>query len=78
MCVRLIYATYHYHHTGAIYSASIRATDADGFYNTITYSIDNDYNGVFTINNVTGEFGRTSNESIPAPAAVSNSISSHF
>ena len=45
--------------------------DADGFYNTITYSIDNDYGGVFTINNITGELRRTSNESIPAPDAVS-------
>ena len=60
-----------YHNTGGVYTSDISAMDADGFYNTITYSLDNDYDGIFTINSMTGELRRTSNQSIPAPAAVS-------
>ena len=40
----------------------------------ITYSIDNDSNGIFTIDSSTGELSRTTNESAPAPEAVSNRI----
>ena len=60
------------HYTGGVYTSDISATDADGFYDMITYSIDNDYDGIFIINSVTGELSRTSNESVPAPSAVSN------
>ena len=65
-----------FHHTGGVYTSVVSATDADGFYNTITYTIDNDYDGVFTMDSITGELRRTTNESISAPEAVSNSY--HF
>ena len=60
-----------YHNTGGVYTSDISATDNDGFYNTITYSLDNDHDGIFAINSMTGELRRTTNQSIPAPAAVS-------
>ena len=66
-----IYTYAMYHNTGGVYTSDISATDDDGFYNTITYSLDNDYDGIFTINSMTGELRRTTNQSIPAPAAVS-------
>jgi len=56
---------------GAVYSTMVSANDADGFYNTITYSLDDDYNGVFVIDQATGALMRTSNDSIPAPLPVS-------
>ena len=68
------YASSCYYNTGGVYTSDISATDADGFYNTITYSLDNDYDGVFTINRMTGDLRRTTNTSIPAPAAVSSYI----
>lgn len=49
----------------------ISASDGDGLYNTITYSLVNDYDGTFVVNEVTGVLMRTSNVSIPAPAPVS-------
>ena len=49
----------------------ISASDADGFYDIITYSLDNDYDGTFVIDQSTGVLMRTSNVSIPAPAPVS-------
>lgn len=65
-----------FHHSGGVYTSVVSATDADGFYNTFTYSIDNDYDGVFTMDSINRELRRTTNESISAPDAVSNSY--HF
>ena len=65
---------YDYIITGGVYSSAISASDADGFYNTVTYSIDNDHGGIFTIDSSTGELSRPNNESAPVPEAVSNRI----
>ena len=48
----------------------ISASDADGFYDTITYSLDNDYGGTFVIDQSTGALMRTTDTSI-TPDAVS-------
>ena len=77
MCACYMYVhTYDYHcyYTGGVYTSDISASDADGFYNMITYSIDNDHDGIFTIDSSTGELSRTTNESVPAPEAVSHRI----
>ena len=64
----------HCHYTGGVYTSDVIATDQDGFYNMITYSIDDDYDGVFIMDNITGELIRTTNTRIPAPGTVSNSL----
>ena len=72
ICTYPLYTYYHCHCTGGTYTTDILARDDDGFYNTITYSLENDYNGTFVIDSNTGALRRTSDESLPAPAAVCN------